>query len=135
MIERVFVYGTLKPELRNYHVAQKAGLEHFEEAYVEGFSVYDVQPEDYPALVPGPGRVHGYVLSFADIEVALTHLDELESVYIKPPLYSRRSTHILPLGIEAWIYVYEQTLARPGVRLEPSGVWQPFSHKSSSTTA
>ena len=127
MIERVFVYGTLKPNYYNYYIAQKAGVLDFEEGYIEGYSIYDLRPENYPALVPGPGRVYGSVLRFADIEAALTLLDELECINDSPPLYSRRIAEVEPMGVKAWTYIYEQTLARPGVRLEPSGIWEPSS--------
>lgn len=62
----IFVYGTLKPGGRNYFLAK--GVTHTESAYLDSYDLMHFEPEGYPAMIPGTGRVHGVVLTFADIK-------------------------------------------------------------------
>ena len=124
--EFVFVYGTLKPGLHNYYVAQKAGLLSYTEGYIEGFDLYDLQPENYPAIKPGRGQVQGGVMRFENIAAALELLDELEEAEAEPPMYTRRLVDVEPLGLKAWVYVYNLSVKRLGASLQPSGLWLPL---------
>lgn len=128
-IRSVFVYGTLMPGGSNVHVAARGGPFKVREAYVEGFALYHLEPEGYPAMVPGEGRVYGALLEFDDqaIEVALVHLDALEGVAEVPPYYCRDIVAALPMHELAWTYLYArpQRLEQPGAELIPTGRWQP----------
>ncbi len=122
---KVFVYGTLKPGLRYHHVAQGAGLTYQEEAYLDGFELYHLEPENYPALVPGKSRVYGWRLSFADEARALNALDELEGVHLNPPEYKRVIARSQP-GTEAvWLYLYCDYERLKTAEHLPDGNWQP----------
>lgn len=126
MSARVFVYGTLQIGGANEVVARRAGLVRAEPATLRGYRLFDLQPEGYPAVVPGPGVVHGEVLELAG---PLDELDALEGVDECPPLYRR--VRCTPEGAgDAWLYVYArpERLARPGATWLPSGRWPPQAH-------
>ena len=122
-VSKVFVYGTLKPGGRNYFLA--AGVTHTEPAYLEGYDLLHFEPEGYPAMVPGKSRVHGFVLTFADIGAALPALDALEGLHLEPPEYERVAVKVQPSGERVWTYVYVNRvrLAAAGVSLVVGGDW------------
>lgn len=119
--QRVFVYGTLQPGGVNARVAESAGVAASVSAAVHGFRLYHLEPEGYPAVVPGPGVVHGALLT---VTGSLDPLDALEGVDLDPPLY-RRVRCVPQGGPEAWIYVYARPdrLAGRGVTWLPEGRW------------
>lgn len=119
--EKVFVYGTLMPGGGNAHVAESVGVAGAQPAAVYGFRLYHLEPEGYPAVVPGPGVVHGTVLNLTG---SLAPLDVLEGIDLDPPLYRR--VRCIPQGRpHAWIYVYARPdrLAGDGVTWLPDGRW------------
>lgn len=128
MLNRIFVYGTLKPGGRNYFLAR--GVVHTETAYLEGYDLVHFEPERYPAMVPsievsGAGRVHGVVLTFRDIEAALPALDALEGLHLSPPEYERVLVTVRPSGQTVWTYVYvnQTRLTAAGVSAVAGGDW------------
>lgn len=127
--ERVFVYGTLMPGRASFPVAVRAGLHAAHPAIVRGYRLYHLEPEGYPAVVPGPGEVHGVVLSLAG---SLAELDALEAIDAMPPLYRR--VRCVPDGRpEVWIYVYARParLAEDGAHWLPEGRWpRPSTYES-----
>ncbi len=122
-ISRIFVYGTLKPGGRNYFLAE--GVVHTVPAYLDGYDLVHFEPEGYPAMVPGGGRVYGFVLSFADIGAALPALDALEGLHLSPPEYERVVVRAQPSGERVWTYVYinQKRLAAAGVAPVVGGDW------------
>jgi gamma-glutamylcyclotransferase (GGCT)/AIG2-like uncharacterized protein YtfP len=122
----VFVYGTLQPGQSRGGLLRRLGLTETVPATLSGFDLYDLDPEGYPAIVPGSGTVTGSVLVFADIEQALPQLDALEGCQQTPPLYVREVHSTDPFG-PAWVYVFNrpERLDRPGARRLPSGTWPP----------
>jgi gamma-glutamylcyclotransferase (GGCT)/AIG2-like uncharacterized protein YtfP len=127
-IRSVFVYGTLMPGGSNVHVAERGGPFTVREAYVQGFVLYHLEPEGYPAMVPGEGRVHGVLLDYdpSDIGAALVHLDALEGVAEEPPYYRRAIVEALPMLEPVWTYLYArpQRLKQPGAQRIFTGRWQ-----------
>lgn len=121
----VFVYGTLKPTERNHAVARFGGVFEVREAYLDGFVLYGLEPEGYPAIIPGSGRVHGVLLDYQDIATALPFLDELEALGETPPLYARIQALALPMQEEVWAYVHarQERLLRPGATRIVNGRW------------
>lgn len=121
--QRVFVYGTLMPGGSNAAVVRRAGLRAWEPAELPDFVIYHLEPEGYPAVVPGAGRVHGTLLW---LDGPLAPLDELEGLALDPPLY-RRERHPLHDGRSAWVYVYNrpQRLRSGGAVPLPDGRWRP----------
>ena len=126
----VFVYGTLKPAHRNYHVAQQSGVhEVVGPATLPGFRLFGLSPEFYPGITEGEGTVHGVVLRYGDIQAALPLLDELEMLHDDPPGYRR---DVLPVTLQdgsqlnciVYVYIREYRLKQDGVKDIPTGVWQ-----------
>lgn len=125
----VFVYGTLKPGERNDHVAYNAGRFEAEPAYVDKMTLYHLEPENYPAMVWGRGRVEGVLLRYDDIAAALPVLDELEGCHLSPPEYTRVELMVYPQKITAWGYLYARLgrLEPPGALYLATGRWPPSS--------
>ena len=120
---KIFVYGTLKPGGRNYALAR--GVTHAEDGYLDGYTLLHFEPEGYPAMVPGAGRVYGVVLTFADLGAALPDLDALEGLHLTPPEYERVLVNVGPSGETVWTYVYvnQVRLAGAGVTPVAGGDW------------
>jgi gamma-glutamylcyclotransferase (GGCT)/AIG2-like uncharacterized protein YtfP len=123
MLNRIFVYGTLKPGGRNYFLAK--GVIYTELAYLEDYDLVHFEPEQYPAMVAGAGRVYGVVLTFADIGAALPALDALEGCNLTPPEYARVTVTAQPSGLAAWTYIYvnQARLVAPGTSRVVGGDW------------
>lgn len=165
--QRVFVYGTLMTGERNAALT-KHPTEHLTEhhgdgdlnnskilrperqkAYVCGFCLYDLVPENYPALIRKAGAVvWGELLSYDTYEAqewasVLSALDDLEAVHTTPPLYTRHhvqvhiSAHTNPDNTNqtntspeqatflAWVYIYARPkrLLQHGAHLLVDGNW------------
>jgi gamma-glutamylcyclotransferase (GGCT)/AIG2-like uncharacterized protein YtfP len=130
LLHTVFVYGTLMPGERNAHVALAAGAPlHREQASLDGYVLYHLRPEGYPALIMGEGTVQGWLLHYRaeQWEAGLHHLDELEGLDLTPPLYTRELAlaQTAQEAQKAWVYLYARTerLAQPGCERVPSGDW------------
>ncbi|MBD2293323.1 gamma-glutamylcyclotransferase [Anabaena sphaerica FACHB-251] len=110
-ILRVFVYGTLKPGEANYHLCERQVLR-AKKAITSG-KLFTL-PMGYPAMTLGDGKVHGYLLYFADSAI-LTALDDLEDYDSTRPtsknLYNRQSIEIFePIGLSlGWAWAYLMT--------------------------
>lgn len=128
--EWVFAYGTLKPGLRYADVAIKAGLSKTYSATLSRFDLYHLEPEGYPAIVPGDGTVTGVVLEIKKSGLAL--LDVLEGVDLSPPEYRRERHKVHGFSAEVWVYVYHRAdrLNRQGAVLIPSGLWPPDTYET-----
>jgi gamma-glutamylcyclotransferase (GGCT)/AIG2-like uncharacterized protein YtfP len=125
MANWVFVYGTLKPGGRYHYIAQNAGLKDQKEAYLEGFDLYHLEPENYPALIEGPGRVYGWRFAFEDLPKGLAALDELEGIHLSPPEYRRIKAVSQPDHIEVWVYAYNNLeRLKDSAYLVQDGIWQ-----------
>ncbi|GEM86352.1 gamma-glutamylcyclotransferase family protein [Meiothermus granaticius] len=135
----VFVYGTLQRGERNFAVSQRAGWLRSERAWVQGFQLFHLPPQEhrpygYPALVEGEGVVWGEVQWFSDLPAALQLLDELEE---EGREYRRiEATALLPGGLEphgfepvrevrVWVYAYPDRAAIAQARgvPVPDGLW------------
>ncbi len=113
---KVFVYGTLKPGEENYPRYFAGKVVNTTRAVAQGklFAL----PMGYPAMTPGENAVHGYLLSFTNLNV-LTALDELEDYHpartASENLYNREQTKTYDLqGYSlgwAWIYIMTEELA------------------------
>ncbi|MBR8838188.1 MAG: gamma-glutamylcyclotransferase [Stigonema ocellatum SAG 48.90 = DSM 106950] len=126
---RVFVYGTLKPGEANYqqYCADKVVDTIKAMAFGELFAL----PMGYPAMTLGDRPVHGYLLSFTDLEI-LTHLDELEDYQstrdASENLYDRQQIEIYDqqgrsLGY-AWVYLMtKESVCQLGGILQTDGCW------------
>ncbi|ULH14583.1 gamma-glutamylcyclotransferase [Deinococcus sp. KNUC1210] len=127
----VFVYGTLMPGERNAWVAHTAAPPvRAERARLSGYTLYDLRPEGYPALIENTSEaaVEGWVLHYGEgWEAALPHLDDLEGLHLTPPLYHRQqATAETESGPQTvWVYVYARLdrLQTSGAVVVASGRW------------
>ncbi len=140
MPNAVFVYGTLKSSEQNHRHALESGLLEVSPASIDGYALYDLEPEHYPALVRddgvgGEGRVYGEVLTFEHLEHALVRLDWLEAIHENPPEYRREQAWAqldsgAQLGrtrssrVRVYLYLYNFTLERPGATQVKEGLWR-----------
>ena len=121
----LFVYGTLKQGLSNYHLIA-AFVRTAIPATIRG-RLYDVGP--FPALAVDDEVVHGEVLTVEPI--ALPHLlailDDLEGYYPDDPTGSMYVRRIVTAAtgdggaVEAHAYFYNRDPA--GLRHLPGGLW------------
>ena len=126
-MEKIFVYGTLKPGEINYPYCADQVIE-ATRVYTKG-RLYDL-PLGYPAMTPGTERVDGFLLVLANPS-CLEILDQLEDYHPdKQPQdneYYRQKTLVYrsgePIG-EAWGYfMAAQKIGQLGGVWLPSGWW------------
>lgn len=79
---KVFVYGTLMENFRNYNKFLKPFVYHIQKASTKG-TLYHLKNKDCPALVEGEETVFGEVISFVDDKnhSVLKKLDNLEEYF------------------------------------------------------
>jgi gamma-glutamylcyclotransferase (GGCT)/AIG2-like uncharacterized protein YtfP len=127
---RVFVYGTLKPGECNFDRYCGDRVIASDRAYIQG-DLYDFRRLGYPGAIKGNGKIHGFVLLFADLSI-LTALDELEDYdpHRDPSLndYDRQlvTTSNLDgsIGCSAWVYWMSPDKVRTwGGSIVPDGWW------------
>ena len=128
-MEKIFVYGTLKPGEINYQLYCAHKVIEATQAYTQG-QLFNL-PLGYPAMSPGNGRVEGFLLAFPD-KTILETLDDLEDFDPQlPPQeneYYRQKTLVYALAGEllgeAWSYFMdpEKIQQLGGVEMS-AGVW------------
>ncbi|MGE5396322.1 MAG: gamma-glutamylcyclotransferase [Chitinophagales bacterium] len=125
-VNRVFVYGTLRPGLKNYRVVEKFVLAVYP-ATAQG-RLFDL-PYGYPAMIEGDGTVSGEVLELKEIRKALKVLDRLEgySETSSRNLYIRVLIEVKLKGgdrVEAYTYYWDHPNELPRLGKElPEGKW------------
>lgn len=135
----LFIYGTLMPYQRNHLFIGSPFI--ICPALIKGYSLWHLQPEDYPAMIHTDCEdiVRGYIVLYDEIEFLrrLPILDKLEGTEEKPPLYRREKIDFKELviscessiqyekPIDTWIYIYNRTerLQKEGAFRVKSGDW------------
>lgn len=132
LIRDIFIYGSLKPGEKYAHIAREAGRHNRREGFIDGFALYHLEPEGYPAIVPDAsgGRVYGWLLLYPEVDRALALLDDFEGLQDTPPPYTREQVTVYlreqcSSTETAWVYVYArlERLQQPGALHVPSGRW------------
>lgn len=100
---QVFVYGTLQPGGRNAAVAGYARARYAFRAVLADAVLIALEPEGYPALLPGRGRVAGWVL---EIRGGFGPLDALEGLGERPPHYRRVLWPLADRPLRVWVYQF-----------------------------
>ncbi|HWR42069.1 gamma-glutamylcyclotransferase family protein [Sporomusa sp.] len=128
MLNKVFVYGTLKQGFCNHGKIQPF-CKSIQSAVLQGI-LYDL-PFGYPGAVDGNGQIIGEVIELINAELALVELDRLED-YFGPGcadnLYERVVRGVsLANGdiVSTYVYLWSkpQALMQLG-RLNPQGEWR-----------
>lgn len=106
---RLFVYGTLMQDFRNYLKYINGQVSQIEKGYVLG-SLYHLKTNDYPIfLTDGEDKVWGEVISLPRDRRLLADLDKLEGFAgQKDDVYQRRPLTVHISGrletVEAYVY-------------------------------
>ncbi|SMD08842.1 gamma-glutamylcyclotransferase family protein [Sporomusa malonica] len=109
MLNRIFVYGTLKRNFCNHDIV-KPFLKSATSAELKGL-IYDL-PVGYPAAIDGDGQVIGEIFELTDIELALAVLDRLEDYYgpnCRKNLYDRVIRDVSLINgekVSAYVYLW-----------------------------
>ena len=133
-----FVYGTLRPGSR-YWSNVAAMIADYAPAFVDGFELYDIPGEGYPAILPGHGRVfgdllfvrHGYEAKVVEIVDEIEEYDPSDpgSLFLRRPVEAVRMREPDEGAVPAETYVFNPSrkpvLQRDGVEV-PDGDWREF---------
>ncbi|MDN5294203.1 MAG: hypothetical protein PWQ91_786 [Eubacteriales bacterium] len=133
-LNRLFVYGTLLPGLRNYHRFLAKYDPPYWPAKAKGIMYY-IPDDHYPVVVDGEGDVYGVLYETKDLAVILPVLDEIEKytgVESQSHLIREiREVENLETGekVRAHMFLWppsrREELEKRGVRIE-SGDWLKF---------
>lgn len=122
-IERLFVYGTLRPEGHAYHLVAPLVIHH-QPAVLTGYSLVG-EGHRYPWCVKSArGEVVGELLWLRDTETALAQLDVYEGVDEPDPEYVRlvADVHTGNRVLAAWVYVGGSSVPEDAQSV-PGGDW------------
>jgi gamma-glutamylcyclotransferase (GGCT)/AIG2-like uncharacterized protein YtfP len=100
----LFVYGLLQPGRRSWSLVARHAAGPPRPVTVAG-SVHDTG-RGYPALLPGDGRVPGWVVPLRDPATALPGLDRYEG-----PEYARVRLTVPSDGTVSWVYLWRSATA------------------------
>lgn len=64
-MQKIFVYGTLLKDCRNYRKYLENHVGHIQSAYVRG-TLYSIKNKDYPALLEGNDFIAGEIMEIDD---------------------------------------------------------------------
>ncbi|MFP3915258.1 MAG: gamma-glutamylcyclotransferase [Actinomycetota bacterium] len=125
MLDRLFVYGTLRPRGRAFSLVKPKVVDH-RPAVLSGYSLVG-EGHRYPWCIKSPGsEVTGDLLWLREVEETLRMLDEYEGVEDPDPEYVRTVADVMTGArlLPAWVYV--GSMAVPGdVRPVDGGEWIP----------
>lgn len=128
-LDKVFVYGTLMKNFRNYKRYLEGRISRITPGKTYGL-LYHL-PEGYPALLEGNEIVEGEIIEPVDKKL-LKALDRLED-YVEgrsSNLYERKIREILTEDgekVTCWIYIYtDERYAKENGILIPDGNWRKF---------
>lgn len=125
IVDRLFVYGTLRPNGHAYGLVAPAVVRH-QPAVLTGYTLVG-EGHRYPWCIEAPGgEVAGELLWIQEVEATLKRLDEYEGVSEAEPEYVRAVADVLigKATVSAWVYV--GGMGVPGdVRPIEQGEWIP----------
>lgn len=111
MPSSLFVYGTLLPGERNWHLL-KGEVASWQPARLSGWCLWDLPAHNYPAITPlASASVQGALLELVELERALKLCDALEGYEpgdLPGSLYWRVQAEVCAQQGEqpAWVYVW-----------------------------
>lgn len=131
---KIFVYGTLMQNFRNYNKYLKGKITSIAPAYICG-KLYHLEIHDCPAIIDGTDKVYGQVLSFNDDsnQSILNSVDRFEKYFFDSSeiIYERKSVdvHYLDNSIERLSF-YKLTnidvLKNENAKYISSGNWKDY---------
>lgn len=108
-----FVYGTLTPRERNWHMLQDV-FERYCTAIASGWQLWHLREGNYPAIVPGGQDVEGLLVWVLEEHwdatlLALDYLEDFDATNPADSLYSRQQTEVTRSTgerVRAWVYIW-----------------------------
>ncbi|MEG0843159.1 MAG: gamma-glutamylcyclotransferase family protein [Romboutsia sp.] len=81
LIEKIFVYGSLRSDMFNYEKLLLGKVSKVEKGTIMG-KLFHIENKDYPAVIPGEDIIAGELMSLKNFDKSLDELDELENYTI-----------------------------------------------------
>ncbi|CEI73052.1 MULTISPECIES: gamma-glutamylcyclotransferase family protein [Romboutsia] len=110
LIDKIFVYGSLRSDMFNYEKLLKGKVSKTCKATING-NLFHLDNKGYPAVVPGDGTIIGELMELKDFDKSLKELDDLENYSEDNNInceYLRKEIEvILKDGIKEIAYYYE----------------------------
>lgn len=78
LIDKIFVYGSLRSDMFNYEKLLKGKVSKTYKAAING-KLFHLDNKGYPAVVPGDGIIIGELMELKDFDKSLKELDDLEN--------------------------------------------------------
>lgn len=78
LIEKIFVYGSLRSDMFNYDKLLKGKVAKVDKGTVKG-ELFHIENKGYPAVIPGNSIIKGEIMELKNFEKSLVELDELEN--------------------------------------------------------
>lgn len=78
LIDKIFVYGSLRSDMFNYEKLLKGKVSKTSKATING-NLFHLDNKGYPAVVPGDGTIIGELMELKDFNKSLKELDDLEN--------------------------------------------------------
>lgn len=78
LIEKIFVYGSLRSDMFNYNKLLKGKVSKVFKGKING-ELFHLENKGYPAVIPGNSTIVGELMELKDFDKTLKELDELEN--------------------------------------------------------
>ena len=111
MLDKIFVYGSLRSDMFNYDRLLKGKTSKIEKGYMKGHLSH-IENKGYPAGIDGEDKITGEIMELIDFEKSLIELDKLENYTIDNEIeceYIRKIKTIEKEDgstVQAYVYMY-----------------------------
>ncbi len=78
MLEKIFVYGSLRSDMFNYNKLLKGKTSKVNKGTIKG-QLFHLENKGYPAVITGENTIYGELMELKDFKQTLKELDELEN--------------------------------------------------------
>jgi len=133
---KIFVYGTLMENFRNYEIYLKGKTISISKAYIYG-QLYHLGAHDCPAIVDGKDKVYGQVIRFYDDEAntVLNQIDKFEKYFFDGDdiIYERVPVKVYYMDetieeLSFYKFKNKNRLEKEAAEYVSSGDWKAFKH-------
>lgn len=78
LIDKIFVYGSLRSDMFNYDKLLKGKVSKVYKGSIKG-ELFHLENKGYPAVIPGDSIIKGEMMELKNFDKSLVELDELEN--------------------------------------------------------
>lgn len=131
---KIFVYGTLMENFRNYNKYHKGKVTSIETAYIYG-KLYHLNVHNCPAIIDGRDKVYGEVITFTDDneKTVLNAVDNFEKNFFDRDeiIYERKPADVYYLddrreSLSFYKLINMNVLERENAEYIASGSWKKY---------